>query len=76
MLTISSSVTVTGRSATDGLPPASFLDGAPLGRLMLATPERLMLTTPELDEVASATDLQNINRERKVSNRKRNEKTN
>jgi hypothetical protein len=43
---------------------------------MLAMPERLMLTTPELDEVASATDLQNINRERKVSNRKQNEKTN
>jgi hypothetical protein len=50
---------VTGRSAADGLPPAPFLDGAPLGRLML--------TTPELDEAASATDLQNINRERKVT---------
>jgi hypothetical protein len=30
---------------------------------MLATPEGLMLTTPELDEAASATDLQNRNRE-------------
>lgn len=78
MLTISSSDTVTGGSAADGLPPAPFLDGAPRGRLMLATPERLMLTTPELDEAASATDLQNINRnrERKVSNRKQNEKPN
>jgi hypothetical protein len=65
-----------GRSAADGLLPALFIDGAPLGRLMLATPEHLMLTTPKLDEVASATDLQNINSERKVSNRKQNEKTN